>query len=206
MSASAEATLCGPGARKRCPNVSSDAVSPANSTGTTVSPSWAYSQRTGRLNCSARLPHRWVFGQGIAVIKLPRSSGRSSATSRSGVRTTAYTYSVPFSSRRSSEATSTPLPRANPAAAFVGLPSASKAIFAAGPRNTSSVASVRSGTSCAVTIKRRGVENTSISPWGTPAPSSAAAARPPSFCVAACKSNAGSSSVPISKAKVLFAI
>ena len=117
------------------------------------------SQRTGRLNCSAAAaPALRTWARSTARTTLASSPGRSSATSREGVRTTAYTYSVPSSSRRSRASTSTPLPRAKPAAALVGLPSASKAILAEGPRNDSSVASVASGTSRTTTIRRRGVE------------------------------------------------
>ena len=205
-SASASATLCGPGARKRCPHVRSPATSPANSTGTTWSPNSARSQRTGRLNCSLRLPQRCVLGQGTARTTSASSPGRSPATSREAVRTTAYTYSVPPSSRRSRASTSTPLPRAKPAAALVGLPSASNAILAEGPRNDSSVASVCSGTSRTTMIRRRGVEYVSTSPCGTPAASRAPPMMPARRSVAACRSNAGSSSVPISKARVFVAM
>ena len=151
------ATSCGPGARKRWPRVRLPAVRPANRTGITRSSNNATSQRTGREKYSLVVPQRHDFGHEMPVITPSSTPGSSSATSRAAMLFVANTYSTPFSSRRSSASTSTPLPRAKPVAAFVGLPSASKAILADGPRNTSSSASVSSATSATMAMSRRGV-------------------------------------------------
>ena len=153
----AVATSCGPGARKRWPRVRLPAVRPANRTGITRSSNNATSQRTGREKYSLVVPQRHDFGHEVPVITPSSTPGSSSATSRAAMLFVANTYSTPFSSRRSSASTSTPLPRAKPVAAFVGLPSASKAILADGPRNTSSSASVSSATSATMAMSRRGV-------------------------------------------------
>lgn len=50
-----------------------------------------------------------------------------------------------------------PLAAAKPMAALVGLPASSKAILAAGPRKTSSKASVRAATSVTMAMRRRGL-------------------------------------------------
>ena len=77
-----------------------------------------------------------------------------------------------------------PLPRAKPSAAFVGLPSASKAIFAAGPFERCVSASVVSATSSTAMMMRRGVEQVFTPPWAMRASSRAASVWETSFFVA----------------------
>ena len=86
---SAEATVCGPGARKRWPRVSRSAVSPAYSTGITVSPKSATSQRTGRENISVVVPQRQDFGQEMPSMTPRSTSGSRAATSWEGTWRTA---------------------------------------------------------------------------------------------------------------------
>ena len=91
--------------------------------------------------------------------------------------------------------------RAKPAAALVGLPSASKAIWALGPRMTSSMASVATATSETMAARRLGEETTRTAPWESPATSSLFWTSLGS-CFAAFMSGAeGISSQPISSRK-----
>ncbi len=131
-----------------------------------------------------------------------RTEGISVTTCTEGVQVRAYTYP---SSTTSSEA-SMPLPRAKPCAALVGLPSASKAILAEGPLNTSFFSSVAAGMPLATTIRRRGELKMLTSPWGMAALSRSSGTSLPSCFTALARSNAGISSVPISKASVRCSI
>ena len=131
---------------------------PAKLTGRTTSSSMATIQRTGRTKYSRYAAQRQERGHLMTVMKPASTSGSRSATGVAGMFLVANTYSVPLTSRRSRFSGERPLPRAKPMAALVGLPSASKAILAAGPLYSSTSASVASATPYAMTIRRRGLE------------------------------------------------
>ncbi len=121
-----------------------------------------------------------------------------------GMFFSAKTYSRPsVSSRRTRSSAATPHLRAKPWAALVALPSASKAMFAAGPRLTSWTSSVAVATSATSAARRRGLEITRTSPWARPASSRPLAIMVPSCLTALFSGAEGISSVPISNRKSL---
>ncbi len=136
---------------------------------------------------------------------------RSPATSFSSSAGRTFSAFCPFSTRvtaslgpfgvstRSSAATSTPWLRANPAAAGVGFPAASKAWVTGGPKAWVVESAWREATSRAQTASRRGVPTAFTSPWERRAASSAFARSWPSCSSAAGAKPAGISSAPISK-------
>lgn len=86
------------------------------------------------------------------------SSVRMGTAGLEGTFFSAKTYSLPSAScLRTSSVASRPNLRAKPAAAFVGLPSASNAMLAAGPRLTSWTSFVEVATSFTRTVRRRRV-------------------------------------------------
>ena len=91
-----------------------------------------------------------------------------------GTLRSANTYSRPSVSwRLASCEASMPNLRAKPIAARVGLPSASKAMLAAGPRLTSCISSVAQATSDTMAARRRGLDTTRTAPCDRPASSRA---------------------------------
>ncbi|CSA96325.1 Uncharacterised protein [Vibrio cholerae] len=100
--------------------------------------------------------------------------------------------------RRSACSTVMPLPRAQPSAALVGLPSASNATLTAGPRFSTTRSGWLSAKLATFSAKRRGVANQVTPSWAMSAVASSAAkfAAKASASVRSCFG--GSSSVPSS--------
>ena len=162
---------------------------PSNSTGIVSPSSFAQSHRTGRENRSPSPFHHIDFEN-----ERPRtiSASREGSTARSSSPGTT-TPTVP--SRCSSASTATPCLRANPSAAFVGLPSSPKATESGGPFTHSS--GVRSGRSGTRTASRRGPRYRSLG-----AASRSRRQSSGSCTFASSHAEAGSSSQPISNSSV----
>ena len=112
---------------------------------------------TGRINWVLLLPQRIGLGIGslssarcaIAAIKLLVSTPSTLAL---------WTNHSPLSvAKRSACSTVMPLPRAQPSAALVGLPSASKAELTAGPRFSTTLSACARASSVMLIARRRGV-------------------------------------------------
>ena len=125
-----------------------------------------------------------------------------SATAAPPMRLRTATYS-PFSVvMRYTSSTLTPLVRAKPSRALVGVPSAAKATRTGGPATSSSRSCCTGFTSSMMTMARRGVLMVRRAPCSTLASCRAAVKRAASSASSPAKKRAGSSSLPISSTKV----
>ncbi len=137
-------------------------------------------------------PQRILLGHGNARIIAGMASARTSVTALPGLSITANHVLRPFTSRKLNWSRVTPFLRQNPSNAASGAPSG-------GPLASSRTASVCCGISRAISARRRGVDQTVISPGLTPALSISArnsrsrSARAP-FCIRAGISSQRSSS------------
>ncbi len=123
-------------------------------------------------------------------------------TVRPGCSTTTHACSAPCTSRRWTWSTETFWPRANPSSALVGLPAASYAACHLGPLRTCSVSGSRAATSSTTATMRRGVPSTRMAPCSrrvAPRRSVRAARTCSTVAGTTC---GGSSSTPISRARV----
>ena len=108
-----------------------------------------------------KLPHFIKVGKFIAVITFG-SLAKTLATGCPATCLLTKTYSTPLTALNSMSSTLTPWPRVKPWAALVQLPSASKAIFLAGPLTSSSTSGCLSANPEISKAKRRGVANSWI--------------------------------------------
>ena len=101
--------------------------------GTMSSPNSITNQWTGRTNSFLDAPHRILLGIGSLARAASTIAGNSSFVDLPGRVDEKQSFSTPSFGARPKLVTVTPQDLANPSAALVGLPSASKAAFTAGP-------------------------------------------------------------------------
>ncbi len=186
------------GARKRWPWVTAPLTTSPWRTLTTLPPCSAAIQRTGRAKVTSSQRERMAFLKRSPVSRRVRSAGSTCSTlfpCSTLVRPSRSPLGV---SIRSSASTATPWLRANPSAAAVGFPSASKALDTDGPSASLLASAWRAASARAQTTSRRGVPIAFTSPWVIRASASSRARSSSSCFTAGGTKPAGSSSVPIS--------
>ncbi len=119
--------------KKRCPDVVRPLFMPPYSKGMTLSSAMAKIHLMGLENLTAGSAQYMFFGKTSLRIRAGNRTGRIFRAGLPGSETSAQVYRTPSTSMGVSCSTDTPLLRAKPWAALVGLPAASKAAFQAGP-------------------------------------------------------------------------